>query len=179
MITTAPRCETKIEQPQPAEPCAIAIFGAAGDLTKRLLMPALYNLAKSGLLPKEFAIISVAHTDLSSDKFRSQMSQDIKEFATQDVDSEVWDWIEKRLDYLQGDFENPKTYEQLQSKLSQVDSEQGTKGNYLFYLATSPGFFQPIIEGLGKAKLTAQSDEQWRRVIIEKPFGQDLASGRT
>ena len=77
MVTTAPKCETKVEQPIPAEPCAIAIFGAAGDLTKRLLMPALYNLAKSDLLPKEFAIIGVAHTDLSADKFRSQMSQDI------------------------------------------------------------------------------------------------------
>lgn len=176
MVNTAQRCETKIEQPQPAESCAIAIFGAAGDLTKRLLMPALYNLAKSGLLPEEFAIIGVAHTDLSSDEFRSQMSQDIQEFATQDVDSEVWDQIEERLDYLQGDFEDPKTYEQLQSKLSKVDREQGTKGNYLFYLATSPNFFQPIIEGLGKAKLTTQTDKQWRRVIIEKPFGQDLAS---
>ena len=179
MISTVQRCQTKIEQPEPAKPCAIAIFGAAGDLTKRLLMPALYNLAKSDLLPKEFAIIGVAHTDLSSDKFRDQMSQDIKEFATQDVDSEVWDWIEERLDYLQGDFEDADTYKQLQSKLSKLDSEKGTSGNYLFYLATSPSFFQPIVEGLGKAKLTNQSDEQWRRVIIEKPFGQDLDSARS
>ena len=179
MVITAPRCETEIEQPKPAEPCAIAIFGAAGDLTKRLLMPALYNLAKSDLLPKEFAIIGVAHTDLSADEFRSQMSKDIQEFATQDVDSEVWDWIEERLDYLQGDFEDSNTYEQLQKKLSQVDEERGTKGNYLFYLATSPSFFEPIVAGLGKVKLTEESDEQWRRAIIEKPFGRDLASAKS
>ena len=179
MINIAQKCETKIEQPEPAEPCAIAIFGAAGDLTKRLLMPALYNLAKSGLLPKEFAIIGVAHTDLSSDEFRDQMSQDIKEFATQEVDSKVWNQIESRLDYLQADFEDPNTYQQLQSKLSKVDSEKGTNGNYLFYLATSPSFFRAIVEGLGKAKLTEQSDEQWRRIIIEKPFGQDLDSARS
>ena len=179
MINTAQKCETKIEQPEPAEPCAIAIFGAAGDLTKRLLMPALYNLAKSGLLPEEFAIIGVAHTELSPDKFRDQMSQDIKEFATQEVDSEVWNQIESRLDYLQGDFEDADTYKQLQEKLSKVDDEKGTSGNYLFYLATSPNFFQPIVEGLGKAKLTEQSDEQWRRVIIEKPFGHDLDSARS
>ena len=178
MVTTAPKCETKIEQATPAGPCAIAIFGAAGDLTKRLLMPALYNLAKSGLLPEEFAIIGVAHTDLSSDEFRDQMSQDIKEFATQDVDSKVWDWIAERLDYLQGDFEDPNTYKQLQEKLSKVDSDRQTQGNYLFYLATSPSFFQSIVEGLGRAKLTEHSSEQWRRVIIEKPFGQDLESAR-
>ena len=179
MISTAPRCETKTEKATPAEPCAIAIFGAAGDLTKRLLMPALYNLAKSGLLPEEFAIIGVAHTDLSSDRFRNQMSQDIKEFATQDVDSQVWDWIEERLDYLQGDFEDADTYKQLQEKLSKVDSDRQTRGNYLFYLATSPSFFQPIVNGLGKVKLTEQSDEQWRRVIIEKPFGHDLESAHS
>ncbi|WP_319420825.1 glucose-6-phosphate dehydrogenase [Pleurocapsa sp. FMAR1] len=179
MISTAPRCQTEIEQPEPASPCAIAIFGAAGDLTKRLLMPALYNLAKSGLLPKEFAIIGVAHTDLSSDEFRTQMSRDIKEFATQEVDSDIWNWINERLDYLQGDFKDPNTYLELQKRLSGVDKEKGTSGNYLFYLATSPSFFKPIVEGLGKAKLTKESDEQWRRVIIEKPFGQDLDSARS
>ena len=179
MVITARKCETKVEQPTPAEPCAIAIFGAAGDLTKRLLMPALYNLAKSGLLPEEFAIIGVAHTDLNADEFRRQMSKDIREFATQDVDSEVWDWIEERLDYLQGDFEDSNTYEQLQKKLSQVDEDRETKGNYLFYLATSPSFFEPIVAGLGQAKLTEERNEQWRRVIIEKPFGRDLASAKS
>ena len=179
MVTTVPKCETKTEQLKSAEPCAIAIFGAAGDLTKRLLMPALYNLAKSGLLPEEFAIIGLAHTDLSSDEFRDRMSKDIQEFATQDVDSEIWDWIESRLDYLQGDFEDPDTYQQLQQRLSKVDEEKGTNGNYLFYLATSPNFFKSIVSGLGKAKLTVESDEQWRRVIVEKPFGRDLASARS
>lgn len=179
MVSITSKCETKIDQPQPTEPCAIVIFGAAGDLTKRMLIPALYNLAKSGLLPEEFTIIGVAHTDLSSDQFRNHMSQDIQEFATQDVDDEIWHWIEKRLDYLQGDFEDFNTYVKLQQLLSQLDKTKGTSGNYLFYLATSPSFFQSIVAGLGQAKLTSESDQQWRRVIIEKPFGQDLASARS
>ena len=179
MVSTAQRRETKTEQPTPADPCAIAIFGAAGDLTKRLLIPALYNLAKSGLLPEEFSIIGVAHTDLSSDEFRDRLSKDIKEFATQEVDSKIWDWFDERLDYLQGDFADPDTYQQLQQRLSKADNEKGTSGNYLFYLATSPSFFKPIVSGLGKAMLTEESDKQWRRVIIEKPFGQDLNSAKS
>lgn len=172
------QCSVAIEPPKPAAPCAIAIFGAAGDLTKRLLMPALYNLAKSGLLSDRFAIVGVAHTSMSRDRFRASMRRDIQEFATQTIDPEIWDWIERRLDYIQGDFKERSTYEELKKRLSQVDIKQGTGGNYLFYLATSPSFFLPIIDGLNQFGLTNQTATEWRRVIIEKPFGKDSASAR-
>ncbi|MBD2100422.1 glucose-6-phosphate dehydrogenase [Leptolyngbya sp. FACHB-261] len=163
---------------RPAEPCTIVIFGAAGDLTKRLLMPALYNLAHSNLLPEEFAIVGVAHTMMSQDDFRSKLSRDIREFATVAVEDQLWERLEQRLYYLSGEFQDANTYHQLQDLLTQIDQECGTQGNYLFYLATSANFFCDIVAQLGAAKLTQEDDKHWRRVIIEKPFGHDLASAR-
>ncbi len=163
---------------QPAGSCIIVIFGAAGDLTKRLLLPALYNLARSNLLPKEFAIVGVARAPLSTDDFRSKISQDIQEFATVPVDAQLWEWFEQRLYYLQGEFQDANTYSQLQNLLAQVDSECGTEGNYLYYLATASNFFSDIISQLGEVGLTREENGHWRRVIIEKPFGHDLDSAR-
>lgn len=164
---------------RPADPCAIVIFGAAGDLTKRLLMPALYNLKRSNLLPQEFAIVGVAHTPMSQDDFRSKLDRDIHEFATVDVDNQLWQQFDQRLCYLPGEFQDAKTYQQLQTLLTQVDQECGTQGNYLFYLATSSNFFCDIITQLGAAGLAHEDNGHWRRVIIEKPFGHDLDSART
>lgn len=162
-----------------AEPCAIVIFGAAGDLTKRLLLPALYNLAHSNLLPKEFAIVGVAHTPISQDNFRSKLNREIHEFATVPVDDRLWQQFEQRLYYLPGEFQDAKTYQQLQNLLTQVDQDCGTQGNYLFYLATSSNYFCDIIAQLGSAGLVHEDNGHWRRVIIEKPFGHDLDSART
>ncbi|XGV97654.1 MAG: glucose-6-phosphate dehydrogenase [Leptolyngbya sp. BL-A-14] len=164
---------------QPADPCVIVIFGAAGDLTKRLLMPALYNLSQSGLLPEAFAIVGVAHTAISQADFRSKLTQEIHQFATVPVDDQLWELLEQRLYYLSGEFQDGTTYQQLQRLLAQVDQDCQTRGNYLFYLATSANFFQAIIEQLGSSGLTQEADGHWRRVIIEKPFGHDLNSART
>ena len=163
---------------KPAKECAIVIFGAAGDLTRRLLIPALYNLQSSNLLPKEFAIVGVAHAPMSSDDFRTKMCRDIQEFATVPVDTQLWQWLEQRLYYLAGDFQDANTYSQLQEMLATVDSECGTQGNYLYYLATASNFFCDIIWQLGAAGLTQEENGHWRRVIIEKPFGHDLESAR-
>jgi glucose-6-phosphate 1-dehydrogenase len=162
-----------------AGPCTIVIFGAAGDLTKRLLLPALYNLKRSHLLPQEFAIVGVAHTPISQDDFRSKLNQDIHEFATVAVDDQLWQQFEQRLYYLSGEFQDAKLYQQLQTLLTQVDEDCGTQGNYLFYLATSSNFFCDIIAQLGAAGLVQEDNRYWRRVIIEKPFGHDLESART
>ncbi|KAF3885187.1 MULTISPECIES: glucose-6-phosphate dehydrogenase [Nostocales] len=170
---------TLTEKPQPAGSCAIVIFGAAGDLTKRLLMPALYNLAQTKLLPKNFAIVGVARASMSSEDFRSKMSRDIYEFATVPVDAQLWEQFEQRLYYLSGDFQDTNTYIQLQSLLAQVDIECGTQSNYLYYLATAPNFFLDIIKQLGTVGLTLEEEGHWRRIIIEKPFGHDLESART
>lgn len=163
---------------QPAGPSIIVIFGAAGDLTKRLLLPALYNLARSNLLPKEFAIVGVARASMNTDDFRSKIGRDIQEFATVPVDAQLWEWFEQRLYYLQGEFQDANTYSQLQDLLVQVDSECGTRGNYLYYLATASNFFCDKISQLGAVGLTQEENGHWRRVIIEKPFGHDLDSAR-
>jgi glucose-6-phosphate 1-dehydrogenase len=170
---TAPQVNASV---RPAEPCAIVIFGAAGDLTKRLLMPALYNLAHTHLLPKDFAIIGVAHTPMSQDDFRTKLRQEIQEFATVAVDEHLWQQLEQRLYYLSGEFQDPNTYHQLQTLLQQVDRECGTQSNYLYYLATSSNFFCDIISQLGAAELVQETEDYWRRVIIEKPFGHNLES---
>ncbi|MBW4625957.1 MAG: glucose-6-phosphate dehydrogenase [Brasilonema octagenarum HA4186-MV1] len=177
-IATAPHSQVETSV-RPASPCAIVIFGAAGDLTKRLLLPALYNLARSNLLPQEFAIVGVAHTLMSQDDFRSKLRRDIHEFATVGVDDYLWQQFEQRLYYLPGEFQDANTYQQLQDLLIRVDQECGTQGNHLFYLATASNFFCDIITQLGSAGLVREDNGHWRRVIIEKPFGHDLDSART
>jgi glucose-6-phosphate 1-dehydrogenase len=129
----------------PTGPCAIVIFGAAGNLTKRLLLPALYNLKRSNLLPQEFAIVGVAHTPMSQDDFRTNLRQDIHKFATVDVDDYLYQQFKQRLYYLSNEFQDAKTYQQLKTLLTQVDRDCGTQGNYLFYLTISPNFFCNII----------------------------------
>src|SRR5208337_141004 len=165
-------------QARRGDPCIMVIFGATGDLTKRKLVPALYNLLHGKLLPENFAVLGLSVDAVGSDAFRDQLSKEIKEFATVTVETDLWDWFAKRLYYLQGDFRDPATYSKLKGMLAGVDREQGTPGNYLFYLATTPIFFGEIVRQLGRAGLTNEEGGRWRRVIIEKPFGHDLDSGR-
>jgi len=158
-----------------AGPCVMVVFGAAGDLTKRKLVPALFNLAKDRLLPDSFAMVGVSVDDLSGDNFRDQVTQFLDK---QDKGSEAWRWFTERLHYERGDFGDENTYDSLSKRLAGVDSRFGTEGNYLFYLATAPKFFANIIQHLGQHALVREEDGHWRRVIIEKPFGHDLESAR-
>src|SRR6202050_1426119 len=160
----------------PAGPCAMVIFGAGGDLTKRLLIPALYNLAAGKLLPEQFAIIGVSIEQYSHEQFRDLATKLIHQFATREVTPELWDWFVKRIYYVSGDFHDPNTYAKIAYTLGQAEKEHGTAGNAIFYLAVSPEFFPVVVTELGKAELTKQEANQWRRVVIEKPFGHDLAS---
>ncbi len=159
-------------------PCAIVIFGATGDLTKRKLLPALYNLAATGLLPKQFAIVGYASPALTEDSFRDQLTRDIKEFATSPIEPRIWDWLLERIHYVQGDFQDASAFERLSSTLAEVDERHGTEGNRLFYLATAPKFFGEVIRQLGGAGLAKQESSRHVRVVIEKPFGRDLDSAR-
>ena len=161
-----------------ADPCVMVIFGASGDLTKRKLIPALVNLAHSKLLPEQFAIIGFAYNDFTTESFRQQLSQDIKEFGSCPVEPELWDWFLKRIYYVRGDFKDPNAYQQLKQKIAEADKQHGTHGNNFYYLAVAPGFFSEVIKQLGAAGLTEESNGRWRRVIIEKPFGRDLDSAR-
>jgi len=162
----------------PGDPCTIVIFGASGDLTKRKLLPALYNLKVLRLLPQDFSVIGVAVTDGDDESFRTQMTSDINDFATRPVDTDEWEDFRKRSYYLQGDFNSPETFEKLSTKIVEAQTTWKLPGNVLFYLAISPSFFSKVIEQLGTANLTKQEAAAWRRVIIEKPFGHDLASSR-
>ena len=163
---------------RPGDPCTIVIFGASGDLTKRKLLPALYNLKVLRLLPKEFSVIGVAVSEGNDQSYREKIAADIKEFATREVDPAEWDDFSSRSYYLQGDFNDPATFQSLQGKLKEVQAAWKLPGNVLFYLAVSPTFFSKVIEQLGAAGLTAEAQDAWRRVIIEKPFGRDLDSAR-
>jgi glucose-6-phosphate 1-dehydrogenase len=160
----------------PAGPCAMVIFGAGGDLTKRLLVPAIYNLAAGKLLPEQFAIIGVSIEPYSDEQFRDFATKTIHQFATREVTAELWDWFVKRMYYVNGDFKDPNLYSKIKDALARVEKDHGTAGNAIFYLAVSPDFFPVVVEQLGKAELTRQEGEKWRRVVIEKPFGHDLAS---
>src|SRR5713101_10011856 len=163
---------------QPGDPCVMVIFGASGDLTKRKLIPALYNLAREHFLSQEFAIIGIARRDMSNETFRERLTQDMKEFATGPFDPDLWQWFVQRLYYLSGDGQDENTHRQLRELLGQIDKKHGTQGNYFYYLATAPDLFATIVQRLGAAGLTREENGQWRRVILEKPFGRDLDSAR-
>jgi glucose-6-phosphate 1-dehydrogenase len=163
---------------RPGDPCVMVIFGAAGDLTRRKLIPALYNLANEQLLSREFAVVGLARAKMTTEEFRAKVSQDMKQFATGPVDSDLWEWFVRRMHYVAGDFNDPNSYAQLNTMLQKVDKDHSTHGNYFFYLATAPNYFGSVIEQLGKADLLKQDNHHWRRVIIEKPFGRDLDSAR-
>src|SRR6202163_2160920 len=161
------------------DPCAMVIFGAAGDLTRRKLIPALYNLAKHNLLSREFAMIGVARNQMSTDEFRAKLVQDLKEFSGEAIDADLQEWFQRHVYYLTGEFGDPSTYQQLKDLLQKVDKDHATHGNYFYYLATAPDFFGPIVEHLSAVGLMTEENHQWRRVIIEKPFGRDLESAKT
>ena len=162
---------------RPGDPCAFVIFGAMGDLTRRKLLPSLYNLAANGLLPPDFAVIGMARRAIDREAFREHAMQALREFGGRQVDAALSRKFAERLQYLQGDFDDPSTFERLSSTLAEVAKKSKTGGNALFYLATPPGEFSPIVRGLGAAGL-AREEPGWRRVVIEKPFGRDLESAR-
>ncbi|MFN8060639.1 MAG: glucose-6-phosphate dehydrogenase [Vicinamibacterales bacterium] len=161
-----------------ADPAVMVIFGAAGDLTKRKLLPALANLARHGQLSSHFAVVGVARQDQSEETFRAQLVEGLSQFATAPLDPVQRDWFESRLFYVKGEFGDPALYKALAAKLAEVDARCETKGNYLYYLATPPTFFAEIAGLLGAEGLVKEEAGRWRRVIVEKPFGHDLASAR-
>ena len=162
---------------RPGDPCAFVAFGAMGDLTRRKLLPSLYNLRANGLLPRDFAFIGVARRPLDDGGYREQATSALHEFATRPVDDALWEEFARRIHYVRGDFEDPQTYAALSTALAAAARNDGTSGNALFYLATPPGEIGAVVRGLGAAGL-CREDAGWRRVVIEKPFGRDLDSAR-
>ena len=169
-----------------APPATLTVFGAGGDLTKRLVVPALYNLVRAGKLPDDFAIIGVDHNDRTTEEWRQSLTEMMQAFTrgggheqqVASIDEKAWSWLVDRMRYMRGDFLEPETYDQLGKLLTDSAAQQNKTANVLFYLAVAERFFGPVVEQLGRAGLARQSERSWRRVIIEKPFGHDLASAK-
>jgi len=173
-ITRTPGLEAPDTSP-PSQPCVMLIFGASGDLTKRLLVPALYNLACDGLLSEKFALLGTAMDPLTTESFRERMSADIKKFHTRkEFDQKVWDNLVSRFNYMQGGFADMAVFEKLKGEVKKLDTQYQIGGNVLFYFATSPRFFGTICDNLHKSGF--KDGPGWKRVIVEKPFGTDLNS---
>src|ERR1700722_7807226 len=178
MNKTGPANGTADPPARKADPCVMVIFGASGDLTKRKLIPALLNLATAKLLPEAFAIIGFASNDLTTETFRNQLTEDIKQFASCPVTTEMWDWFLKRIYYMRGDFQDAAAYQTLKEQIAAVEKTHNVPGNRFYYLAVAPRFFGEVVKQLGTAGLAQEANGRWARVIIEKPFGRDLESAK-
>jgi glucose-6-phosphate 1-dehydrogenase len=163
--------------PVPGDPCTLVIFGATGDLTKRKLLPSLLNLAQAGLLPSQFGIVGIGREGVDDAAFRARILDELQEFAAPEVPKQTRDELVRHLRYLSGDFSDPNLYQSLKKLLEEMESKEKTRGNVLYYLATPPSVFAPIVHALGAAGMVSE-DRAWRRVIVEKPFGEDLESAR-
>jgi len=156
------------------EPCAMVIFGASGDLTQRKLMPALYSLALRRLLPEEFGLVGVARTEETDDGFRARMEAAVREHARDEFRQETWEGLAEGMSYIAADFSDEEGQNALAERLTKLDEERGTAGNRVYYLAVPPSAMSTIIRELGERRQA----QGWTRLIIEKPFGHDLASAR-
>lgn len=167
-------------QSRVAPPCAVVIFGASGDLTSRKLVPALYNLALANLLPAEFAVVGVARRPLEAGQFREKLRTDAERFSrTAPLRPALWDSFAGSVSYLSGDPGDLATYQRLRGRLAEIDDQQGTAGNRLYYLATPPSLFPVIVQRLGEAGLNIGArPSAFARLVVEKPFGRDLASAQ-
>lgn len=161
-----------------SEPCIMVIFGAAGDLTKRKLLPALYNLARQNFLPEDFALVGFARDKISEEEFRQRVADSVKEFGTVKIEKSVLDWLTERVFYCLGDFNSEASFKQLKKVLDSVEDKFQTGGNYFFYLASPPSFFGEVVRQLDKVKIAANEEGKWRRFVFEKPFGRDLESAK-
>ena len=161
-----------------APACGLVIFGASGDLTKKKLIPALYNLAKYRVLPDAFFVVGMARRRMTHEEFRQQLREEAGRSDCPFV-AERWDWFSRRLYYFPGDLNDPGSYQRLKEMLLLLSRDHGTSGNLLYYLAVSPEFFAEVVRQLDAAGVAREEKGQARRVIIEKPFGRDLDSARS
>ena len=162
----------------PPDPCAVVIFGASGDLTQRKLVPAFYQLARAERLPREFALVGFARHPLDDADWRERLGNGVRRFAPKQWDQSAWERFSAGIHYLQGGYDGRDgSYQRLRSRLEELQRGRGAGDNVLFYLATPPAAYQPIVQGLAAAGL-ARPGTGWRRIVVEKPFGSDLASAQ-
>src|SRR5918912_640476 len=156
------------------DPCVLVIFGASGDLTTKKLFPALYSLAYRRLLPSRFAVLGVARTEETDDEFRDRMKEAVKEHGRDPFRDEVWNWLAEGMAYVATDFADEGGEDEVARRLAELDEARDTRGNRVYYLAIPPSVFPTVVQALGKRRTTSG----WTRLIVEKPFGHDLASAR-
>ena len=164
--------------PRIAGPCSVVLFGVTGDLARKKLMPAIYDLFHRGLLPPGFSLIGFARRDWEDQDFMQIVKQAVSERARTGWDEAIWATLAEGIKFVQGSFEDDEAFDQLAETLREVEQTRGTEGNTAFYLSIPPGSFAQVCQQLERAGLTQAEGEAWRRVIIEKPFGHDLASAR-
>ncbi|GAA0405490.1 glucose-6-phosphate dehydrogenase [Microbispora corallina] len=164
--------------PRVAGPCVLVLFGVTGDLAKRKLLPAIYDLGNRGLLPPGFSLVGFARRDWAHEDFAQVTYEAVKEHARTPFREEVWKQLSEGIHFCPGEFNDDGAFDVLSMMLKEIDETRGTGGNYAFYLAVPPKFFPTVIEQLKRTGLAQAPDGSWRRVVIEKPFGHDLQSAR-
>ena len=164
--------------PRVAGPCVLVMFGVTGDLARKKLMPAIYDLANRGLLPPGFSFVGFARRDWEDEDFAQLTYQAVKEYARTPFRDAVWQQLSEGVRFVSGSFDDDAAFDQLASQVMRLDEERGTGGNYAFYLSIPPGQFPTVVQQLKRSGLSDPSGGGWRRVVIEKPFGHDLASAR-
>jgi glucose-6-phosphate 1-dehydrogenase len=165
--------------PRVAEPCVLVIFGVTGDLARKKLLPAVYDLANRGLLPPGFSLVGFARRDWSDEDFAALAHEAVKTYARTPYREEVWRQVSEGVRFVEGDFTNDAAFDRLATIVAGLDAERGTGGNYAFYLSVPPTAFPLVVHQLQRSGLHGGATPSgWRRVVIEKPFGHDLASAR-
>src|SRR5262245_24129745 len=179
-IRVNPSAGPAVVRSRPPDPCTIVIFGVTGDLTHRKLVPALYNLAKEGDLPERCAVIGTSTSVTSANDFRAELRESVSKFSrTKPLDEEVWQKFAARIETCVADVNALDDYTKLAKVIEEVEQRRGLPGNRLYYLAVPPGVFPVILRNLrGAGLLHPLGASRWSRVVIEKPFGRDLASAR-
>ena len=169
---------TDSEKAKKPDPCSFVIFGVTGDLAHRLVVPALYNLAASDLLPDKFCVVGIARKPMADDALRDSLMNGLREFATQHVDDAIAKRVLDCVTCIAADPKDPASFDKMREQLDKHETDSGTGGNRLFYLATPPDAFGPISRELGRVGLLKEHDGKWRRLVVEKPFGTDLNSAK-
>ena len=163
--------------PRIAGPCGMVLFGVTGDLSRKKVMPAIYDLANRGLLPPGFSLVGFARRDWANQDFAQIVHDSVKSYARTEFREEVWRQLAEGFRFVSGDFDDDVAFDNLRRTIDELDHVRGTGGNHAFYLAIPPGFFGVVAQQLKEHGL-AESDDAWRRVVVEKPFGHDLESAR-
>ncbi|WP_026917869.1 glucose-6-phosphate dehydrogenase [Gordonia shandongensis] len=164
--------------PRIAGPSALVIFGVTGDLARRKLMPAIYDLANRGLLPPSFALVGFARRDWAHEDFAQVVRDAVEAHCRTGFRAEVWERLSEGIRFVSGTFEDDDAFATLQHTLAELDRERGTDGNHAYYLSIPPKAFPTVLSQLRRTGMTEQNGDNWRRVVVEKPFGHDLASAR-